>query len=303
MLTVRSYLSRIGYADADAAALEARQPSAADLTELLQKHILSVPFENVGQMGCPAEGDLPEVPISMPSIDVEVSLAKIVTNRRGGFCFEVNFCFAWLLRKLGYTVRLAHANVMTPDGPVPGHLCILVDGLDPACALMVDPGFGDAPRVPIPLSVKGVDAAVDDPMTGDGYLLKPTTDFGARFDTMLMRQRKAGMMGTPMAEMFGVPDMPIEATPPEPVHIFNSDDDLAMDCDEFTSGLAGVLTVAEANFFSQKRFCLVCTAQGFKYLGQDYIKEKTLGVEVRRTPITSEAAWRKTANEEFGVRL
>merc|ERR1711939_709251 len=110
-------------------------------------------------MGCPAEGDLPEVPISMPSNDVEVSLAKIVTNRRGGFCFEVNFCFAWLLRKLGYMVRLAHANVMTPDGPVPGHLCILVDRLDPACALMVDPGFGDAPRVPIPLSVKGVDAA------------------------------------------------------------------------------------------------------------------------------------------------
>ena len=38
---------------------------------------------------------------------------------------------------------------------------------------------------------------------------------------------------------------------------------------EFTSGLAGVCAVAEANFFSQKRFCLVCTAQGFRYLGNN----------------------------------
>merc|ERR1719389_15050 len=103
--------------------------------------------------------------------------------------------------------------------------------------------------------------------------------------------------------MFGVPDMPIASTPPEPVHLFNSTDDLAMDCDELASGLAGVLTVAEANFFSQKRFCLMCTKQGFKYLGGDYLKEKTLGVEVRRLPITSEAEWRKTAEAEFGVQL
>jgi len=306
-VTVCKYLMRIGYSESDAAALEGRKPSIADLTELVQKHITSVPFENIGQMGCPADGaGIPEVPIRMPSLDVTVSLKKIVMEKRGGYCYEINYCFAWLLRKLGYRVRLSRSDVMTPGGPTPGHLCMLVDGLDPTCALLIDPGFGDAPRVPIPLSVKdkdGAAAAVDDPMTGDTYLLKSTAEFGGRFNMMLMRQRKAGMMGTPMAEMFGVPDMPIEATPPEPVHIFNADDDLSMDCEEFTSGLAGVCSVAEANFFSQKRFCLVCTAQGFRYLGSDYVKEKTLGVEVRRTPITSEAHWRKVASDEFGIHL
>merc|ERR1712183_1033844 len=114
-------------------------------------------------MGCPAFHDeLEAVSKVMPSIDVSVSLTKIVVERRGGFCFEINSAFAWMLRKLGYNVRISLSHVMTPGGPVPGHLCLLVDGLDPACALLVDPGFGDAPRVPIPLSIKGVDAAVDD---------------------------------------------------------------------------------------------------------------------------------------------
>lgn len=110
-------------------------------------------------------------------------------------------------------------------------------------------------------------------------------------------------MGTPSSELFDVPEMPLEMTPPEPMHIFNDTHDLAYDADELKMGLASVLTDAPQNLFSQKRFCMSCTHQGFKFLGKDYFKEKVNGKEVRHTPLKDEAEWRTTLEEEFGVKL
>jgi arylamine N-acetyltransferase len=41
---------------------------------------------------------------------------KIVRRRRGGFCYELNGLFAWLLRQLGFTVTLLSARVAQADG-------------------------------------------------------------------------------------------------------------------------------------------------------------------------------------------
>jgi hypothetical protein len=206
------------------------------------------------------------------------------------------------LRKLDYQVRIANSNVITPGGDVPGHLALLVDGIRSDCALMVDPGFGDYVRIPVPLSSK-IDGSTYTDGLGDVYSLVPTTDYGPRFNTLLMRSRKTGMMGTPCADLFGIPDMPTDTTPAEPIHIFNDADDLPMDHPDFATGIAAVLSDVPQNMFSQKRICMACTADGYKFLGKDYIKEKVNGVEVRRTPIKGEAEWRKVAEEEFGVKL
>ncbi len=56
---------------------------------------------------------------------------KIVRERRGGFCYELNSSFGWLLRQLGFTVeRLsARMNTIVPDvfGPPFDHLCLRVN--------------------------------------------------------------------------------------------------------------------------------------------------------------------------------
>ena len=45
-----------------------------------------------------------------------VGISKLVTRRRGGFCYEHNGLFAVVLRELGFTVDLLEARV----GGIPG---------------------------------------------------------------------------------------------------------------------------------------------------------------------------------------
>jgi hypothetical protein len=301
-VTVDEFLARICYSAAEATKLKARKPNESDVAELLHKMISSVPFENLGQHAHPAAEGVAAVAAVMPSLDTGVSLTKIVMKNRGGFCLEITPCFAWLLRKLNYQVRIANSNVITPGGAVPGHIVLLIDGLRSNCALLVDPGFGDYIRIPIPMSAKAGGTMHTDGL-GDVYSLQPTTDYGPRFNTVLMRSRKTGMMGTPCADLFGMPDMPAATTPAESMLIFNDADDLTMDHPDFAEGMASVLSILPENMFAQKRICFTCTAEGYKFLGKDYIKEKVNGVEVRRTPIKCEGEWRKVAEGEFGIRL
>lgn len=307
-LVLNAYLARIGFCSSEAQALMTRPPNAEDLSLLLTKHLTSVPFENLGQHCHPAEDGAPEVAKCDPTLKLEATLQKIVFDRRGGFCWEINFAFAWLLRSLGYVVRVANCNVITPGGPVPGHLCLFVDKLGPL-PLLVDPGFGDAPRVPVPVSL---DSPVSDSQIGDQYTLVKndpslygqTAEHGKRFDMTLMRSRKTGMGGSAMAAFFEL-DMPptAEMTPPEPLYIIGSSDNLPLDCQEFVDGLASVLVVAEQNFFSQKRMCLLATESGYVFVGKDYVKTIEHGKEVSRTQLTGEKAWREAIASVAGVNL
>mmetsp|Transcript_81273 Transcript_81273/g.146690 ORF Transcript_81273/g.146690 Transcript_81273/m.146690 type:complete len:143 (+) Transcript_81273:229-657(+) len=113
-VTPLEYLARIGYTEEAAKALIARQPSEVDLAELLQNNLVAVPFENLGQHEHPASAGVAAVAAAMQTNDLNTSLAKIIKARRGGFCLEITPCFAWLLRKLGYKVRIADSQVMTP---------------------------------------------------------------------------------------------------------------------------------------------------------------------------------------------
>ncbi|EOD13157.1 hypothetical protein EMIHUDRAFT_212903 [Emiliania huxleyi CCMP1516] len=311
--TLLAFLDRIGlYAEAEA--LIAREPSAEDLSKLLHAFLLTVPFENLGQHAHPALGDsVAAVPAAkhIPSLDVHKTLKKVVYDRRGGFCFELNFAFAWLLRSLGYKVRLSISYVITPGGPVPGHLALFVDGLGPQ-PLHVDPGFGDAPREPM-AAVLG--STVTDSMIGDAYSFAPNDDpsaFGQtpemakRCGQVLMRSRKSGFGGSVMVDFVGLPETPPpapEMTPPEPVYLVNFDDDLALDCDEFKAGIAGVLADVEQNPFSQKRMCIMMREEGFDFVGKDYVKEMRHGKEVKREPLKDEAAYREALKQVAGITL
>lgn len=128
-----AYFARIGYTGPPT-------PTAATLRGLHRAHLLSVPFENL---------DIGRgVPIVL---DLERLYDKIVTRRRGGFCYELNGLFGELLRVLGYGVTLLSARVF--DGGVPGpefdHLVLLVSGGALEAPCLADVGFGASHLEPL----------------------------------------------------------------------------------------------------------------------------------------------------------
>jgi N-hydroxyarylamine O-acetyltransferase len=161
ILDPQAYLRRIHFSAAlDVAAL---QPSSRLLGALHQAHVLSVPFENLS------------IHYGQPIILEDRALYdKIVRRRRGGFCYELNGLFAWLLRQLGFTVTLLSARVAQPDGdfsPEFDHLALQihdVDGID----WLADVGFGDSFRLPLQLKP---DTKQDG---GDGFTYWLSVDAG-----------------------------------------------------------------------------------------------------------------------------
>lgn len=117
-----------------------RRPSLAVLRGLHLTHMRQVPFENLDiHLGR-------EIALSVESL-----YSKVVEDRRGGFCYELNGLFAALLSELGFQVRLLSARVFGADG-APGpefdHLALLVDADGQHLA---DVGFGDSFQEPLAL--------------------------------------------------------------------------------------------------------------------------------------------------------
>jgi len=130
---VRQYLRRIDVA-------RPRSADAATLRSLHRAHLLAVPFENLSI-------HLAE-PISLAEDDL---IGKIVTRRRGGFCYELNGAFALLLSALGFEVRRVAARVYGDGriGPPFDHLALVVRAADGSGPWLADVGFGSHASYPL----------------------------------------------------------------------------------------------------------------------------------------------------------
>ncbi|MEV7026176.1 arylamine N-acetyltransferase [Kitasatospora sp. NPDC093558] len=131
-----AYLDRIALPDPGA-------PSPEALARLQLAHLRAVPFENLSiHLGEPVV------------LDPDALVAKVVTARRGGFCYELNGLFAELLASLGYRVSLLAARVFDGERPGPpfDHLALRVDLDEP---WLVDVGFGRFSRAPLRLDERG----------------------------------------------------------------------------------------------------------------------------------------------------
>jgi N-hydroxyarylamine O-acetyltransferase len=121
-----------------------RAPTLATLRGLHRAHLLAVPFENL------------DIHLGRPIIlDEDRLFDKIVTRRRGGFCYEQNGLFAAVLRALGFDVTLMEARVSRGDGTfgIPfDHLtlCVTLDE-----RWLADVGFGDSFLEPLRLDDPG----------------------------------------------------------------------------------------------------------------------------------------------------
>jgi N-hydroxyarylamine O-acetyltransferase len=127
------------------------------LADLHHAHLMAVPFENLTiHLG------------GRNVLDRDTNYQKIVVQRRGGWCYELNSTFAWLLAELGFEVTLLAAAVhalgegfMDPFD----HLALRVDLEEPWLA---DVGFGENFMRPLRL-----EPAVDQPRDGRVYRLDP----------------------------------------------------------------------------------------------------------------------------------
>jgi N-hydroxyarylamine O-acetyltransferase len=94
MLDIDAYFRRIGYSGS-------REPTLQTLRALHARHPLAIPFENLDV--------LRRRPVRL---DVESLQRKLVTERRGGYCFEQNLFFSHVLAELGFRVEGLSARVL-----------------------------------------------------------------------------------------------------------------------------------------------------------------------------------------------
>jgi len=137
---IRQYLRRLGLHDIAGATLP--PPTLAVLQDLQAAHVKAVPFENL---------DVNALHRRI-SVSVDHALDKIVHQRRGGFCFELNVAFGTLLSALGFEVEWLSARIWRPMdgfGPSNTHIALAVRACDAEGCFLVDVGNGNAASIPV----------------------------------------------------------------------------------------------------------------------------------------------------------
>ena len=130
---IQQYLNRIGYKGT-------LNPTLENLTEIHRCHMSAVPFENLSVY------HKEQIQLNWCWL-----FDKVVHRRRGGFCFELNGLFSFLLDYLGFSHTKHAARVFNRRtgvlGPELDHLVLTVK-IGPNYFL-VDVGFGDSFITPL----------------------------------------------------------------------------------------------------------------------------------------------------------
>jgi N-hydroxyarylamine O-acetyltransferase len=255
---IDSYLGRIGLSEPPERTLEG-------LAELGRAHLFSVPFENL------------DIAAGQPlSVELEAIYDKLVVRRRGGFCYELNGLYSWLLRELGFEVTLLAAQTVDPTTGEPGqeraHLVLLVE-LEGAW--LVDIGWGEVYRRPFALRAGNEHT---DPKIAS-YRLEEQAgrwQISERHDDSLETNLKQ-IPGWRIAYRF-------DLTPREL-------SDFAATCR---------WQETESPFFTGHRFCTIATPDGRRTLMDDRLIVRDRGTRTERT--VAENEWPGLLEELFGIR-
>lgn len=143
------YLARIGF-------IGEIKPDIDTIRKMMRCQIFSVPFENLDVQAGKSISLIPEEIVE-----------KIVTRRRGGYCYEVNGIFAMALESLGIAYRFVAARPMVyPVRRPKTHMAILLT-LD-AEEWLCDLGFGSH-GIRYPLRMNQLDCEIQ--QDGDVFKL------------------------------------------------------------------------------------------------------------------------------------
>ncbi len=234
------------------------EPDLATLRRLHRQHLLRVPFENLDiHRGRPLALDPPAL------------FDKIVRRRRGGFCYELNGLFAWLLREVGFHVSLLNGRMLAEDGrPGPDfdHMALLVE-LEQRW--LADVGFGD--NFLEPVSLDSGSPHVED---GAAYRVVPWSG-----STFALERREPGQAWT-LQYLFDTVPHAIADYEERCVYHQTSPD----------------------SHFTQKRLCTLATPDGRITLSELRLIESAAGRR-RETELSGEAQWHQALGERFGIEL
>ncbi|TLD18549.1 hypothetical protein PspLS_10270 [Pyricularia sp. CBS 133598] len=146
-IQIEQYLDHIGFHSVDPGTLP--PPTLATLTEIQARHIARVPFENISLRYSAKTPPL--------SLDLQDLFNKIVVEKRGGYCMEVNALLSAVMRGLRFDVLNVGGRIKKADdsGRFSGlsHMLniVAIDGQ----RYQVDVGFGEGgPPMPVPLPSK-----------------------------------------------------------------------------------------------------------------------------------------------------
>lgn len=248
MIDVSAYLNRINYRGST-------EPTLETLRGIHRAHLLTVPFENL---------DIHRNRRIV--LDEAALLEKIIVNRCGGFCYELNGLFASLLRQMGFDVTIFSANVL--HGGIPAevdHLTLLIQLEE---RWIADVGFGDSSRLPLRLDYEGEQFGVDSTYRitrpNDHWLLQRLVENNEWYDEYSFRLA------------------PLEI------------DDFQPACEYYQT--------APESYFVQGRICSRATEDGRISLTDDMLIVTRNG-QREEMPIEGEQAFIRALNEHFGIRI
>jgi N-hydroxyarylamine O-acetyltransferase len=244
-----AYLKRIRYEGPTA-------PNAETLRSMHRAHMYAVPFENL------------DISLGREiTCDESRFLHKIVDERRGGFCYEMNGAFAALLRELGFQVTLLSARVSGGDGhdgPEFDHMALRVELEEDWLA---DVGFGDSFVEPLRL-----EPGIEQEQFGRRYRLT-SADGGlcleANSNEVWKKQYAFTLQPRELSEFAGM------------CHYHQTSSD---------------------SHFTQKRVCSLATPEGRITVTGDKLIETRNGIREERV-LKGDEDWRAVLRDRFEVSL
>lgn len=250
-MDLQAYFNRINYYGSTGANINT-------LHQIHRAHLLTVPFENL------------DIHLQRPIVldDTRLLYDKIVTQRRGGFCYEQNGLFAEILSEMGFNVTLMEARVGSTEGDFGiqfDHLTLMVELEE---RWLVDVGFGDNFLEPLRLDVDTVQIQ-------DGKKFRVSHD-GTR--GAYARQSKDGIWADEY-EFFFKPRQLMDFIPGCTYHQTSPD-----------------------SSFTKKRVCSLATETGRKTISGDKLII-TANSEFTEHPIADENEYQHLLKEHFGIEF
>jgi N-hydroxyarylamine O-acetyltransferase len=250
-LNIPAYFERIAYHGSSEISLDT-------LRALHHHHLMSVPFENLDvYYGWKIE------------LDPEKLARKIISKKRGGFCYELNGLFYTLLNQMGFDVKMISARVYNSQGilgPEFDHLAIVVELGE---SYLADVGFGDSFLEPIYIQLN-----IEQRNTTGTYKIE-------QYDDVYFQLSKS----TDRVEFV-------------PKYLFS------LTCRTFKdfSGMCTYHQSSPMSIFTQKRICTLATPNGRRTLtGNDYAE--TLNGHKNKKSLRSESEFEQLLQEKFDIAL
>lgn len=251
-MDITSYLQRIKISQLD-------KPNLSFLSKLQEQHLLTVPFENLNiHQG------------KKIVLEEDRIFEKIVDKGRGGFCYELNGLFCWLLRSLDFSVSMVSSQVhrVAEDRFTPefDHMVLLANLKK---TYLVDVGFGDTFRKPIVLP----DGIVED--ISGMYRVQP---FGSTPDTYILQKQENNIW--------------------QHVYCFTAHPQVISDFEEMCT----FHQTSPESHFTQEIICTMATKNGRVSLSDNSLTI-TDGSAKMKTKVVSDKDFKNKLRDHFGLQL